>query len=142
MTRPDLATLLKNAAPGVSANVSLVDEAKAKRKPTRGNIRCEADGIWFDSMKERDRYIDLKMLLKSGTIADLKMQVGYELNEGGKYSYKYIADFVYCMDGAVVVEDVKAWDKKNQEYLLTPTFKKKRKLMKRVYGIDILVTGK
>jgi hypothetical protein len=60
------------------------------------------------------------------------MQVPYELNEGGTFSYKYVADFVYTdtHTGDTIIEDVKGF--RTREYL------KKKKLMKKVYEIDIV----
>lgn len=92
------------------------------------------DGIKFDSIKEAKRYGELKLLLRSGEIDLLKLQVPFELNPGGTYSLKYFADFVYwdCMKKETVVEDVKGF--RNKTYL------KKRKLMKKVHGIVIKET--
>lgn len=89
----------------------------------------EVDGIKFRSKKEANRYIVLKLLEHAGGISDLRLQVPYELNEGGKYSYKYIADFVYVENGVTVVEDTKGF--------LTQEYKRKRRLMKQIFGIEI-----
>ncbi len=98
------------------------------------------DGVLFDSLKEVKRYEQLKMLQNVGIISDLQTQVDYELNEGGKYSMKYLADFTYICDGNLFVEDVKPFDKKTGKFILSATFKKKAKLMKRIYNIEIKVT--
>ena len=92
------------------------------------------DDIEFDSKKEAYRYKDLKLLLKSGEIGLLQLQVPYELNDGGTHSLKYIADFVYmdARTGQKVVEDCKG--------MRTTIYKKKKKLMKKIYGIKILET--
>ena len=43
------------------------------------NKKVEVDGILFDSKKEANRYMELKLLEKAGEITDLKRQVRYEL---------------------------------------------------------------
>jgi hypothetical protein len=57
--------------------------------------------------------------------------VPFELNEGGTHSYKYVADFVYldARTGQKIVEDTKGH--RTREYI------KKRRLMKKVWGIEI-----
>jgi len=105
------------------------------------------DGITFDSKKEADRYVQLKVLEKAGEIEGLQMQVEYELipaqygpdriTPTGKHkrgpllerAVKYKADFVYKVDGLTVVEDVKGF--KTKDYII------KRKLMLWVHGIQI-----
>ncbi len=101
------------------------------RKSKYGNKKCVVDDIEFDSIKEANRYKELKLLLKAGHIGHLQRQVPYELNEGGTHSLVYIADFVYIdtLTGETVVEDAKGFR--------TREFIKKRRLMKKVHGIII-----
>ena len=106
--------------------------AKKKGKSKYSNVKVEFDGITFDSQKEANRYVNLRMLHKAGLIQDLRLQKEYELNEGGSYSLKYVADFVYIRDGREIVEDVKGFK--------TAVYKKKRALMLKVHGIEILET--
>lgn len=95
-------------------------------------VRTEVDGIKFASKKEAARYVNLKLLERAKIIENLRLQVRFELNEGGTFKYGYIADFVYFEGGKQVVEDAKGF--------LTPEFKKKQKLMKKVHGIEIKLT--
>ena len=92
------------------------------------------DGIRFDSKKEAARYGQLKIRLKLGEIGLLELQKEFELNPGGKFSYKYFADFVYidARTGERIVEDCKG--------ARTVVYKKKKKLMKKLYGIEIKET--
>lgn len=107
------------------------------------------DGITFDSKREAERYRALVLLQSAGEIADLKLQVSFELlpaqysptgetykrgeNAGQpkmkciERSLTYIADFVYTrtVDGKTVVEDVKGM--KTKEYII------KRKLFRWMY---------
>lgn len=97
------------------------------------NKKCEYQGKKFDSMRERDRYIYLQSLLRSGQIEDLKTQEPFQLiPKNGKHrAVKYVADFVYTKNGQMVVEDVKG--------ILTPVFKLKARLFYEIYGIDIAI---
>ena len=64
------------------------------------NKKVEYDGIKFDSVKEKNRYIGLKQLERLGVIQNLQRQVKYELQPSFKLNEKtirsitYIADFV------------------------------------------------
>ena len=100
-----------------------------------GNIKTStSDGIVHDSMKEANRWCELKMLEKAGLIQDLQRQVKFELipKQEGERAVHYVADFVYVEDGKKIVEDVKsAATKKNKEYVI------KRKLLLWRHGIRI-----
>lgn len=109
-----------------------------------GNRKVKRDGMVFDSVREANRWNDLKLLEKAGEISDLKRQVKFvlipkqysktELTKEGKpkvaeRELSYIADFVYKKDDEVVVEDAKGF--RTDEYIL------KRKLMLYIHGIEI-----
>lgn len=101
-----------------------------------GNKKTEVDGILFDSKAEAIRYTELKALQNLGVISGLQMQHAYPIISGGTWANgkkypvtKYIADFVYEMDGEIIVEDVKGFK--------TEAYKLKKKLMKSVYNIEI-----
>lgn len=100
--------------------------------------KCEFNGERFDSRKELQRYLELRLLERSGQINGLKRQVKFELissqkDEKGKRlerAVKYIADFVYKdKQGNTVVEDTKGV--RTKEYVI------KRKLMLYFHGIRI-----
>lgn len=105
---------------------------KPKKKSKYGNSKTMVDDIQFDSIKEANRYKELKMLRKAGLIGQLELQVPYELNPGGTHSLRYIADFVYidALTGQTIVEDVKG--------MRTTIYKKKKRLMLKVHGIIII----
>jgi len=107
---------------------------KAKKKSKYGNKKVEYDGHKFDSIKEKNRYANLQILLKAGLIKDLQLQVPFELNEGGTHSLKYVADFSYqdTTTGQIITEDTKG--------MQTTVYKKKKKLMQKIYGITIKET--
>lgn len=116
-----------------------------------GNKKSTIDGMTFDSKKEAQHYLNLKLLEKGGVIKNLQTQVKYVLipaqYEGtGEYYKKgvhkgeekkrlvekecaYYADFVYEQDGKTIVEDTKGM--KTDKYII------KRKLMLWVHGIKI-----
>ncbi len=107
------------------------------------NKKIEIDEIKFDSQKEGNRYIELRMLEKAKVIKDLQRQVKYVLIPTQRGDDKkvierecaYIADFVYfdCETGKEIVEDVKGY-RGGGAY---EVFKIKRKLMLERYGIRI-----
>lgn len=85
------------------------------------------DGIKFASKKEARRYSELKLLERAGDIKNLKRQVRYKLN----MPTVYVADFEYEWKhgGGKVTEDVKGY--------ATREFKRKARLMKEQYGIEV-----
>lgn len=102
--------------------------------PKYRNKKTSVDGIRFDSKREANRYIELKMLERAGVIKGLKRQVPYVLINKSRYgrAIKYVADFVYLENGQLVVEDVKG--------VRTPVYKLKKRLIAEVYGIEIKET--
>lgn len=86
------------------------------RKNKYGNRRCSMDGYTFDSVKEMNRYADLKFMLLAHEITDLELQKEYELQPAFKDKdgkrirpIYYRADFVYKdKDGNTIIEDVKS----------------------------------
>ena len=111
------------------------------------NKKTIVDGETFDSKKEAGRYRELLLLEKAGEISDLQRQVKFVLipaqrevdKVGPKGGIKkgrtiekecaYIADFVYCENGKIIVEDTKGF--RTTDYII------KRKLMLYVHGIQI-----
>lgn len=110
--------------------------------------KCEFKGEKFDSKHELSRYLELRLLERSGEITGLKRQVKFELiptqrepdaygKRGGvvkgkviEHGVNYIADFVYKdKQGKIVVEDTKGM--RTKEYVI------KRKLMLYLHGIKI-----
>lgn len=100
------------------------------------------DGIKFDSKKEGNRYLELKLLLKAKKIRDLELQKKFELLPKYKINNKtiraisYIADFVYwdISKNEMVIEDIKG-----SKNIITEVFKLKKKLFEYKYGIEIKI---
>lgn len=88
----------------------------------------------FDSVKEYQRWGELRILERAGRISNLRRQVKYELipKQEGERACNYVADFVYTENGKTVVEDVKGFK--------TPEYRLKRKLMMWIHGIRIKET--
>lgn len=80
-----------------------------------GNKKTVLDGITFDSIREAERYAELKLMEKAGMIQGLERQMPFTLQEGFRDKYgkwqraiKYVADFTYYMNGEFIIEDVKS----------------------------------
>jgi len=86
------------------------------------NKRTTLDGIVFDSKKEAARYVELKLLERSGGISNLQRQVRFEIvpkTAKNKRARFYVADFLYEANGRKIIEDVKSViTKKNPVYSL------------------------
>lgn len=98
-----------------------------------GNKKIIIDGIEFDSKKEGNRYIELKLLERAGEIKDLELQKVFELQPGFKKNgntyirITYVADFYYydIRNNNYVVEDTKGFK--------TEVYKIKKKLFEYKY---------
>ena len=101
------------------------------------NKKVEYDGYTFDSIREKNYYIKLKLLEKAGKIKELELQKEYELQPsyklGNKTSRKitYRADFTYksTKDDKLHVIDVKGFR--------TEVYRLKKKLFEYKYKIEI-----
>lgn len=95
------------------------------------NKKVQVDLYVFDSIRESQRYKELKLLEKAGKIKDLELQPHFLLQESFKKNGKtyrkieYIADFKYTENGKTIVEDVKG--------MQTDVFKLKHKLFEKKY---------
>lgn len=101
------------------------------------NKKVTVNGLDFGSLKEAMHYTELVLRQKRGEIKNLQTQVKFELipKQGKERACCYIADFVYeDKDGHKIVEDVKG-----SKQMITDVFKIKKKLMKKVYNIDVKI---
>lgn len=103
-------------------------------KTKYNNKKTIVDGIKFDSQKEARRYGELMLLVKTGQVKELRLQVRYPIVVNEVKVCTYVADFVYLdlFDGKRIVEDVKG--------VKTAIYRLKKKLMKAVHNINILET--
>lgn len=125
-------TILNSACAHLNQHLRELDKPKKKKRSKYNNKKTVVDDIEFDSEREAEYYGKLKLLLKVGEIGLLEMQVPYELNPGGSYSYQYIADFVFfdSKTGEKKVVDVKGFR--------TKEYRRKRRLMKKIHGVKII----
>lgn len=101
------------------------------------NKKVEYDGYTFDSIREKNYYIKLKLLEKAGKIKELELQKEYELQPSFKLNNKtsrkitYRADFTYktTEDDKLHVIDVKGFR--------TDVYRLKKKLFEYRYEIEI-----
>lgn len=101
------------------------------------NKKIVYDDIKFDSKKEANYYLKLKMLQKTGVIKDLELQKEFILQPSFKLNNKtyrkitYKADFSYVTvdDDKLHIVDVKGY--KVDVYLL------KKKMLAYKYGLEI-----
>ena len=113
-------------------------------KPAKySNRKVHYDGLTFDSIREFERYQELKLMEQAGVISDLVLQPRIQLKCGGKPVMQrstryhrgrkvyYIADFEYfdIEQGRKRIEDVKGYD--------TPLSKLKRAVVETEDGIEI-----
>lgn len=108
-----------------------------------GAIRHDADGYKFASKKERDRYLQLRILERAGEIQNLEVHPEFPLvidgepvlswSADGRYRrpLKAIMDFAYFQDGRRVVEDTKGMD--------TPLSRLKRAIVEHTYRVRVTV---
>lgn len=103
-----------------------------------GNRKVVLNGIKFDSLREAERYGQLKLLERAGQITGLELQPRFELipkqrRDDGKpeRACEYVADFRYtdARTGQQVIEDAKGM--RTRDYIV------KRKLMLQVHGISV-----
>lgn len=129
------------------------------KRPKYGAHKAEADGITFDSSKERDRYLVLRDAERNGKITGLELQPRYELVPAVHHeetvhlktkdktitvcdqrAIEYIADFRYVRtsDGEAVVEDVKMGNSEQEARRFLPKdYLLKRKMMLALKGIRV-----
>jgi hypothetical protein len=98
------------------------------------NRKTEYNGFQFDSKKEESRYRELLLLERAGEIRGIELQPRYDLVVNGHKLGFYRGDFRYkeVATGRSVLEDVKSPVTKTAVYQL------KKKLVKALYGVEIM----
>lgn len=94
-------------------------------------IKTVVDGIMFASKAEAGRYVELRLMVRSGLIENLELQPRFPIIVAGKKICVYIADFRYrfTRSGELITEDVKG--------VRTPVYRIKKKLVEAIYKITI-----
>lgn len=89
-------------------------------------IPTEYDSIKFSSKKEKQRYLQLKLLQQNGEVVFFLRQTPFHLSG----NVKYVCDFlVFWKNGYVTIEDVKGFK--------TTMYKTKKKMIEAAYPIEI-----
>jgi hypothetical protein len=108
------------------------------KKGKHKNTKIVHDGVTFDSKRELNRWIELKLLHGARKIRDLQRQVVFDLvpsvilDGRKKPAIRYIADAVYVENGIRIVEDTKS-----PHLRKSPVYRIKKHLMKHFHGLDI-----
>lgn len=140
----DLQKILKNGNVKISEKSSYkpkgisIESKNEVKKPTKSkynNKKVTIDGINFDSKKEAEYYMQLKLLKRAGEIKDFGLQEKFLLQDGfdkkGKHyrPITYYADFIISHnDGSTEVVDVKA-----SKNFKTQVYKIKKKIFEYKY---------
>ena len=98
------------------------------------NHKTVHQGVRFDSQKEAKRYQELILMERAGLIRSIELQPRYDLIVNGHKLGFYKGDFRYevVATSILMVEDVKSPATKTAVYRL------KKKLVKALYGIEII----
>jgi len=113
-------------------------EPPEQKKSKYHNNRVIVDGIRFDSQLEADKYLDLKLQLRMGTIAGYCRQPEFILVEGlgMEKPVTYRADFiVFNLDGTCEIIDTKG--------MQTEVFRIKHKQFKQKFPrLELKIEGR
>lgn len=101
-----------------------------KNPPKYHNIKTVIDGVTFDSRKEANYYIHLKIRAARGEIKNLSLQPKYPVVINGYKICTYRADFTYLEGNKTIVIDVKGF--------ITPIYRLKKKLVQAIYDIEVV----
>lgn len=96
------------------------------------NTKIVLDGVTFDSLKEADRWAQLKLLERAGKISDLKRQVPFPLVVNGTKVAKLVVDFTYEENGKLIAEDTKSSFTRK-----LPVWRLKSKMFAAQYGYPV-----
>ena len=110
------------------SNLGVTTPKKPKKKSKYNNKKTRVDGILFDSQKEANYYIGLKILTACGEIRGFGIQMRIVIAEGDENTRatEYLPDFViFNKDGTYRIVDVKG--------MQTDVFKLKMKMLKEKY---------
>ena len=116
-----------------------------KRRVKYHNVKCEYNGLKFDSKTEMEYYKYLLGLQEKGIVKEIKTQIKYSLQDKFKYKDKTQREIVYIADFVVIYSDGReeVIDIKGSVHNIDPIFKIKRKLLLCKYpNIDFRVIVK
>ena len=104
------------------------------RRSKYNNKKIKIDGITFDSLKEGQRYEELKILKKKGDIEDLLCHPKFLIVINGKKVCSVLLDFSYFLvrQQETIYEDVKS------KATATAISKLKKKMCEAAHNIEIV----
>lgn len=110
--------------------------AWSKKQNKFGNKKCEWGGIKFDSQRERDVFMQYRLLEDAGKITRLEAHPAYRITINGVKIGKYTPDFQFReLDGRLRVFDVKS-----KPTAATAIFRFKKRCVEALYpGVTIEV---
>jgi len=106
----------------------------AGRYPTVPRDRRTCDGIVFDSKKEMDVYLGLKLRERLGEIKQLTHHPAYKCFIGGQHFTTYTPDFSYIINAENREEIVEV---KSSGTRKDPAYRLRKKAAELQYGIHI-----
>lgn len=124
-------------AKGLGSQLGNLPPEEREKKPGKWkNKRTFYDGFWFDSLSERDRYCELKLLEKGGLITGLEVHKVFTFHLNGAALWTYETDFTYtdCLTKKYEVEDVK-----NPANAKARDFIRNCKMMQALYGLTVRI---
>ena len=133
MTELELENLLHRRAMAKKSGPHIADAPTAKPSKYR-NQRTFADGVTFDSKREAECWMALRLRLTAGDIWDLQRQVKFPLLTSSAEGLHpvvcdYVADFVYKDNSGTHVVDAKG--------IRTQVYKIKKRWLYLQMGIEI-----
>jgi hypothetical protein len=101
------------------------------KKRKYSNVKCEYDGIKFDSLREMRRYKHNLLRLQAGEITEIELQPRFDIIINGKFCGFYKGDFKLTLpNGDIVIEDSKG--------MKTVVYNLKKKIIQAMYSITIV----
>jgi uncharacterized protein DUF1064 len=129
----------------VRQKLSAPEVREIAREPRQkfGNRKVIIDNVVFDSKKEGEHYLHLKMRERLGEIAHLELQPAFELlvqNPAGEEASigTYHADFRYWEHTATGDGDVLRVVDVKSKFTKTEAYQRTKKHVERRYGVTIL----
>lgn len=111
-------------------------ELEPEAKPSKyKNVRCEADGIKFDSLREREVYFDLKTLQRAGKISGLEVHPRYSLDMNGDHIGFYTADFRFLEPH----KGSQIWDVKGGKGTQTTASRLRIRCFQAIYKLRVVI---
>lgn len=98
------------------------------------NKKVLIDGRWFDSIKEGETYLKLKMMQQGGAILDFICQPELPFMLNGKLMFRYYPDFEVIWTR----QRVEYWDVKSPITKKNPVYRLKKKIIEEQYKIKII----